>query len=198
MCLLVFSTLIVLLQAADTITDGAIQNLMENRFVLTAAGQPWRLFTAQFIHIDWLHVAIDVICIAVVWVLVRRSSRVLPLCFSFLVAGTIGQLFALLAWRWGLTGYTSLVGSSDALHGLFYLYIRRMYDQSQDRWQRFEWLIVMGFLLGSIAYTCATGTMIMSGALRSPGYNHIGGIVVFALAVELGWLKTSDGTSHDH
>ena len=184
------------LQGLDFLTGGAAQRLLENRFVLTAGGQWGRLFTAQFIHLDWFHVILDVICIALLW------AMLIPLCSQwrilvcFVVSGTVAQAFALGAWSLGLTQGTSLVGSSDALHGLIYLYLRQLYEDATNRRDRVWALSGVAMLLVSTLYTCATGTMIFAPMLKSPGYNHLGGILVFVLAVETGFLRPQSGSAH--
>lgn len=190
---------LIVAQLANHYTGGILRNEFANIFASTASGEWWRLFTAQFLHLDLFHVIEDTACIAVVWWLLNRDFTLSPSRFLvvFVLSGTLGQVFALWAWRLGLTDAGSLVGSSDALHGMIYLYVRGMYDHSPAKGTRLLWLLALSALLASVLYTCFTGVMIYSSALKSPGYNHFGGILGFAAAVEVGWLRLVRRGNHE-
>ena len=179
------------LQLGDTVTDGRIGACIANVFTQTMSGEWWRLFTAQFIHLDWFHLVEDSAAIGVVWWFIARDFRVSAwrMLSTFLIAGSSGQLVGLLTWMIGITEYQSLVGSSDALHGMLYLYIHARYKHAQTSKDRTTWLFVMSLVLISILYSCATGRMIYWKALKSSGYHHLGGILVYVVAVESGWLQ---------
>ncbi len=191
--LLALLGVLVLTQTGDSFTIGKLSAAIANRFDKAASGEWWRLFTGQLIHLGWFHLAVDGASIAVVWWLVAPYFRPLRLLVTFLVAGTMGQAFALLAWRYGLTEYGSLVGSSDALHGLVYLYIAVMYRSSGNLRERLGWLVGAAVMTASTVYTCLTGRMLISSVMLSPGYNHFGGILGFILGLEIGFLKPARG-----
>ena len=186
--------LMIVLQATNTLTEGKLSASSANAFSRTGAGEWWRLFTGQLIHLDWVHLIVDGVSIAVVWVLVMPRFPAARLLACFLAAGTLGQAFGFLAWRAGFTTYESLVGSSDALHGLVYLYIAVMYRRAFGPSQRVTWLIGMAVLMASTVYTCIEGHMPFSQGMKSPGYNHLGGILAFVIAIEAGFLRLSTDT----
>lgn len=177
------------LQTLDSLTHGNLRTLIGNRFAATADGEWWRLFTAQFIHLNWTHLAVDAACIGIVWRAIWAFYTPTRVFICFVIAGTAGQAFGLLAWLGGLTHYGSLAGSSDALHGLFYLYLRTFYVRAATIRAKLVFLAATVLLMTSVLYTCATGKMIVSDTMLSPGYNHLGGILVFMLAVSIGFLR---------
>lgn len=190
-------TLMVLLQFLNTVTHGTVKEALRNHFVSTAAGQWWRLFTGQLIHLDWTHLTMDAAAIAIVWGPIARRYSAARLLMVFLLAGTIGQLFGFLAWQTGLTRYAALAGSSDALHGLFYLYLRDNYSRTTRSGSRYVCLIGIALMLAAVLYTCATGVMPLCSSLASPGYNHLGGILVFVIALEFHFLNPQQESRYE-
>jgi len=165
-----------------------------NAFASVWRGEWWRLVSAQFLHLDLTHLVIDVGCILAMATMLRGSPQPGRAVAIFVVGGVLGQFFGALAWRWGLTEYACLVGSSDGVHGLIYLYVAREYRGTADRRGRAAWMTGALALMASTVYTCVTGQMAFAGMLKSPGYNHLGGILAFVIAVESGFLRTSTDT----
>lgn len=184
----VFSGVLVLLQGLDNASQGAIAERLTNSFAITWHGEWWRVLTAQFLHLDWTHLIIDATGILVMAGLLSGKTHWGTTLAAFLIGGAMGQLLAVLAWRSGLTEYKSLVGSSDGLHGLVYLYIALEYRGARCGQPRIPWALAAITLLASTVYTCVTGQMPFAGMLKSPGYNHWGGILVFMAALECGLL----------
>ncbi len=180
---------LIFIQFLNTITHGSINKYFRNLFSLIISGEWWRLISAQFIHINWFHLIVDVSCIILISQSLWRIYPKFRLILCFIISGSFGQLFGLLAWLFQLSHYQSLIGSSDAIHGLAYLFIRHNYENTKSGKGKLLWICVMGLILISIMYTCATGTMIISDQMKSPGLNHLGGIIIFLLAVETGFLK---------
>ena len=184
------------IHVADGASDGVLTQYLGNDFQVTWDGEWWRLFSAQFLHIDWTHLLIDIGCMLVLAALLHKTSRPLTGICLFLVAGCVGQWFGVLAWHLNLTDYRSLVGSSDGIHGLIMLYIVQEYRLSTHQTERIAWIAGLLLLVVSTVYTCATGKMPFAESLRSPGYNHWGGILVFWLAIGMGLFPPRDERTH--
>lgn len=80
-----------------------------------AAGEPWRLVTAHFVHLDVRHALLNVAGLALLWALFARAWR--P--WQWLVA-TLASMLAIALGFWFLEpGLQWYVGASGVLHGLF-------------------------------------------------------------------------------
>ena len=196
----VLSAILVVVHCVDIATGGALAKQFRNSFAVVWQGEWWRLVTAQFLHLDLTHLLIDVGCILLMATMLRNCAKTGHAVAVFVVGGVLGQFFGALAWRLGVTEYASLVGSSDGVHGLVYLYIASEYRGAANWSGRWLWMGATLMLVASTVYTCMTGEMAFAGSLKSPGYNHFGGILAFMVALETGLLGTGDrrGTAEGH
>ena len=189
----VLSGILVVVHYVDIATGGALARQFRNSFAVVWQGEWWRLVTAQFLHLDLTHLVIDVGCILLMAALLRNCAKPGHAVAVFVVGGVLGQFFGALAWRLGVTEYASLVGSSDGVHGLVYLYVASEYRGAAYWSGRCLWMGAALMLMASTVYTCVTGEMAFAGSLKSPGYNHFGGILAFMVALETGLLGMGDG-----
>ncbi len=189
----VLSGILVVVHYVDIATGGALATQFRNSFAVVWQGEWWRLVTAQFLHLDLEHLLIDVGCILLMATMLRRCTQPGRAVAVFVAGGVLGQIFAVSAWRLGVTEYASLVGSSAGLHGLVYLYIAREYRGATNWSGRWLWMGATSLLATSTVYTCITGEMAFASSLKSPGYSHFGGILAFMVALETGVLCMGDG-----
>ena len=192
----ILAIILIFIHVADVATGGILTQYLCNDFHITWDGAWLRLFRAQFLNIDWTHLLIDIGCMLVLAALLHKTSRPLAGICLFLLAGCVGQWFGVLAWHLNLTNYRSLVGSSDGIHGLILLYIVQEYRHTTHQTERIAWIAGLMLLVVSTVYTCATGKMPFAESLRSPGYNHWGGIIVFWLAIGMGLFPPRDKRIH--
>ncbi len=188
-----FVAALVCIQCVVAIAGWIAPDTLANDFAMTRDGEWWRVVTAQLLHLDWMHFIIDASCILCMAGLLRGLAAWGRTLTVFLVGGMVGQAFAAMAWNLGLTDYASLVGSSDGLHGLIYLYIAIEYRRAVTMGSRIMWIAAMGVLAASTVYTCWTGHMPFASMLKSPGYNHWGGILTFLIALECGFFGDAAG-----
>lgn len=80
--------------------------------LLAAHGEPWRLVTANLLHVDLIHLLFNVLGLLALGVLVERS---LGAARTVLVLGLSGVAGMASAW---LAGYDALVGASAMVAGL--------------------------------------------------------------------------------
>jgi rhomboid family GlyGly-CTERM serine protease len=80
-----------------------------------AGGEPWRLLSGHFVHLDWPHLLLNVAGLLLVWVLVGRAYR--PLQWAIVLFGSIAVID--IGFWWLEPGLEWYVGLSGALHGLF-------------------------------------------------------------------------------
>ena len=98
---------------AAVVGDTATDTLRFDRDAI-AAGETWRLATAHFVHLGWSHLALNVVGLALVWILVGTGFRLSQWCVALLVsiAGVdVGLWFVERQLSW-------YVGLSGVLHGL--------------------------------------------------------------------------------
>jgi len=76
--------------------------------------QPWRLVTGQLMHLGWIHLAMNLAGLGVVWLLFARHLRAWQWWLTVLICGA-GVNLGLLAFSTSIDWY---VGLSGILHGL--------------------------------------------------------------------------------
>jgi rhomboid family GlyGly-CTERM serine protease len=80
-----------------------------------AGAQPWLFFTAQLVHLGWVHLAMNLLGLALVWLLFGPRLRTrggLAACLAGGIAVGLGLTF-------GAPGVDWYAGLSGVLHGLF-------------------------------------------------------------------------------
>jgi rhomboid family GlyGly-CTERM serine protease len=84
---------------------------------LVLQGEVWRLASAAWVHLTWMHLAINVVGLGLVLILFKHCVRPLSVLTLVPMIGTVshGLLLAYPGLNWG-------VGLSGALHGLFLHY----------------------------------------------------------------------------
>ena len=82
--------------------------------VLVLQGQWWRIFTAIFLHLNWLHILVNGYSLFVMGELVEPAFGSRRFVVVFLLGGIMGGLLALVTYP----PYTVLVGASGAIFGL--------------------------------------------------------------------------------
>jgi len=140
---------------------------------LAMGGEPWRLFTANLLHADGIHLGLNMLGLAIIGSLVERMLGSARTAF-------IAGLSALGATVAGLVmGYEALVGASGIVTGLFgaLLWIElRHPDRLPATWRiprRVLWtaLVLQGLLDWSVPFIA--------------GASHIGGLLAGMLAAAL-------------
>lgn len=87
----------------------------ENNQLIAFKGQWWRLFTAQFLHIGWLHLASNAVMIYYLGQYMEPMLGHIRFLFVYLLSGIGGNLLS-----FGLgSDATVSAGASTALFGLF-------------------------------------------------------------------------------
>jgi membrane associated rhomboid family serine protease len=134
---------------------------------LTVNGQWWRLFTALFVHLSLLHLALNMWAL---WNVGRLSERLFgrgTLLFLYVAAGVLASLTSI-AWDPSL----SSVGASGAIFGVFGAFLavlRRQRRQIPAVIVRKHWISTLAFVLFNL----------ISGAIQ-PGIDnaaHVGGLL---------------------
>lgn len=78
----------------------------------------WRLATAMFLHLDIVHLAINMASLYIIGIIVEQACSRLTYLITYLIAGVSGSLLSLY-----LSPYFLLVGASGAIFGLFGLLV---------------------------------------------------------------------------
>lgn len=161
---------------------------LRNEFAKTAGGQYCRLVTAPFLHLGWHHLLPNLLWFAVFWCLACRTSSPLRVAMVLVAAAAAGQYVSLLAWRVGVLGFESFVGISDGTYGLVYSALRKAYQTSKDSNRRAFLLSLAVAGSYSILYSFVVGNSMFLPSIRTSGVSHLAGIVVFASAIEVGFV----------
>lgn len=118
-----FAILIVLLIVflVETFTGGSTNAVVllrmgaMNNLMVAAHDQFWRLFTAQFLHIGWLHLASNAVMIYYIGQYLEPIIGSWRFLLIYLLSGIGGNL---LSFAYG-SDYSIAAGASTALFGLF-------------------------------------------------------------------------------
>jgi rhomboid protease GluP len=80
----------------------------------TLDGEWWRMVTATFLHIGFIHLALNMLCLVGVGLVVERLVGSFGFLLLYLCCGVVGSL-ASIAWSPGMVG----AGASGAVFGVF-------------------------------------------------------------------------------
>lgn len=80
-------------------------------------GQWWRLFTAIFLHLGWLHLTMNMLGLVILGPFMESALGFTRYLYLYLCAG-IGSMAAVIAWGSGPAAETITVGASGSIMGL--------------------------------------------------------------------------------
>ncbi|HEY0469578.1 MAG TPA: rhomboid family intramembrane serine protease [Polyangiaceae bacterium] len=131
--------------------------------------QPWRYFSAVFVHFNLLHVGMNCFVLGSVGAVAERELGKARFVLLFVLTGALGFVASDL-WAGGMSSPTA--GASGGVFGLFGSVIGPAYARRDPNWkqvlvQNLVWVVVLGFM-GSVNNAA-----------------HVGGLAVGAL---LGFL----------
>ena len=134
-----------------------------------AQSQPWRYFSAVFVHFNLLHLGMNCFVLVAVGAAAERELGKARFVLLFLLTGALGFVASDL-WAGGMSSPTA--GASGAVFGVFGSVIGIAYARRDPNWkqvllQNVVWIVVLSFM-GSVNNAA-----------------HVGGLVVGAL---LGFL----------
>ena len=134
-----------------------------------AQAQPWRYFSAIFVHFNLLHAGMNCFVLVAVGATAERELGKARFVLLFLLTGALGFVASDL-WAGGMSSPTA--GASGAVFGVFGSVIGIAYARRDPNWkqvllQNVVWIVVLSFM-GSVNNAA-----------------HVGGLVVGAL---LGFL----------
>lgn len=102
--------------------------------------QPWRILTAHWVHVGWLHCLLNVValwCLPLIFPEIKAKA---------LIIGSMGLPCVLsLIFYFFYPDLSAYAGFSGVLHGLYML--AALYGLSQPKSQFFAMLIIIGILL---------------------------------------------------
>jgi rhomboid family GlyGly-CTERM serine protease len=143
---------LILLIALLGLGGDAVRDALNYDRVAIHGGEVWRLLTANFVHLGWWHLFLNVLGIVVLVLLCPESLEWAVWARRILVVGT-GMSLGLYLFVPGTRWY---VGASGLIHGLFVLGLGRQVLKQRD-------LIAAGclaYLIGKIAWELSTGVPI--------------------------------------
>jgi rhomboid family GlyGly-CTERM serine protease len=145
-----------------------------------AAGQFWRLASAHLVHLGLRHALVNVLGLALLWMLFARDYS--PRQWLLIV---LAAVLAIDAGLWLLDSTVRwYVGSSGVLHGILaagaLAWVRRG--------QKEGWLLVL-LLAGKLAYEHWAGPLPFSGDIAVVTSAHLFGVVGGALAALVVWPR---------
>lgn len=128
-----------------------------------AQSQPWRYFSAVFVHFNLLHVAMNCWVLVAIGAAAEREFGKARFAVLFLLSGALG--FVASDW-WGVAGATG--GASGAVFGLFGAVVGSAYARRDPNWkqlltQNVIWIVVLSFM-GNINNAAHVGGL-LAGAL---------------------------------
>lgn len=126
---------------------------------MLAREQPWRYFSAVFVHFNLLHVAMNCFVLVSIGAAAEREFGKARFALLFVASGALG--FVASDW-WGVSGPTA--GSSGAVFGLFGAVVGSAYARRDPNWkqlltQNVVWIVVLSFL-GNINNAAHVGGMV--------------------------------------
>ena len=138
-----------------------------------AAGQLWRLVSAHLVHLNPRHALVNVLGLALLWVLFARDYS--PRQWLLII---IAAALAIDAGLWLLDSTVRwYVGSSGVLHGVLAAGALAWVRQGQKE----GWLLVLG-LAGKLAYEHWVGPLPLSGDIPVVRSAHLFGVLGGTLA----------------
>lgn len=149
--------------------------------VLVVHGEWWRIVTAIFLHLNWLHILLNGWSLFVMGELVEPAYGSLRFVLLFLLGGVMGGLLSLVAYP----PYSVLVGASGAIFGLLGATgVIALEAQGPARSYLLRWL-------GSIL------VLNLAFDFMYPGigvWDHVGGLIGgFLAATMLGGVRRTQG-----
>jgi len=156
------------------------------------AGQWYRLFTAMFVHISIIHIGLNMISLASLYV-VEVIIGSWPFVFVYFLSGFVGNVVGL----WLLPGYEVAAGASGAIFGIFAAALALSFRGYLNKSARNQLLILLvinlvyGFSSAAIDNTAhigglITGILMTLGLIRWARYRRLFqglGMVSAAVAV---------------
>ncbi len=141
----------------------------------TLNGQPWRLFTAMFLHGGLLHLALNMYMLFGLGGLVERTFGHVRFTLVYLISGLFGGLASAL-WNAASGMPAPSIGASGALMGISGALLVHLLVAGR-RGEPHESISLRGPLAQTIAINLALGFMIP----RVDNAGHIGGLLSGAL-----------------
>jgi len=128
-----------------------------------AQSQPWRYFSAVFVHFNLLHAAMNCWVLVAIGAAAEREFGKARFAVLFLLSGALG--FVASDW-WGVSGPTA--GASGAVFGLFGAVVGSAYARRDPNWkqlltQNVIWILILSFM-GNINNAAHVGGLV-AGAL---------------------------------
>jgi len=137
-----------------------------------AQAQPWRYFSAVFVHFNLLHVGMNCYVLMAVGAAAERELGRARFVLLFVLTGALGFV-ASDVWAGGVSSPTA--GASGAVFGLFGSVIGIAYARRDPNWkqilvQNLVWVVVLSFM-GSVNNAAHLGGLI-AGALLGFLFNR--------------------------
>lgn len=146
----------------------------------TLLGEPWRLLTSMFLHIGWLHLALNMYMLAIFGPLVERLFGTLRFSLVYLLSGLIGSLTSALynAYQEQLVVAAGASGALMGIAGAFvgYSLLSGEHDDEQERAntrgplvQTIGINLALGFINPAVDNACHVGGL-LGGALLGAAF----------------------------
>jgi len=131
-----------------------------------AQAQPWRYFSAVFVHFNLLHVGMNCFVLASVGAAAERELGKARFVLLFVLTGALGFVASDL-WAGGISAPTA--GASGAVFGVFGSVIGSAYARRDPNWkqilvQNLVWVVVLGFM-GSVNNAAHLGGLLVGALL---------------------------------
>lgn len=111
----IFPVIIAFITIFIALTGSEVQQKLRYERTSIFAGEVWRLFTAHFVHLGWVHLLMNLAALGLIWALAWRTLRVsawLVISLASMVSVSVGLMIFNPTLEW-------YVGLSGMLHGLF-------------------------------------------------------------------------------
>jgi membrane associated rhomboid family serine protease len=131
-----------------------------------AQAQPWRYFSAIFVHYNLLHVGMNCFVLASVGATAERELGKARFVLLFLLSGALGFVLSDL-WTSGMGPPTA--GASGAVFGVFGSVVGVAYARRDPNWtqilvQNVIWIVVLSFM-GSVNNAAHVGGLVIGALL---------------------------------